>query len=102
MLTGVTALAPNNVWAVGFYAKDVNTDRPTKTPIEHCDGCSWKVVSSPNIGPHSVHQSNHLGVLPRSQPTTFGPFGDYYAADGSGSNLYASAALGRNQLEDCS
>ena len=73
MLTGVTALAPNNVWAVGFYAKDVNTDRPTKTLIEHWGGCSWKVVSSPNIGPHSVHQSNHLGVLPRSQPTTFGP-----------------------------
>ena len=62
VLTGVTAPAPNNVWAVGFYAKDVNTDRPTKTLIEHWDGCSWKVVSSPNIGPHSVHQSNHLGV----------------------------------------
>ena len=56
MLTGATALAPNNVWAVVFYAKDVNTDRPTKTLIEHWDGSSWQVVSSPNIGPHSVYQ----------------------------------------------
>ena len=63
VLTGVTALAPNNAWAVGFYAKEVNTDRPTKTLIEHWDGSSWKVVSSPNIGPHSVYQSNHLGGI---------------------------------------
>jgi hypothetical protein len=47
VLAGVTALAPSNVWAVGFYAKDVDTDRPTKTLIEHRDGSSWKVVSSP-------------------------------------------------------
>jgi hypothetical protein len=42
VLTGVTALALNNVWAVGFYAnaKDVNTDGPTKTLIEHWDGSS--------------------------------------------------------------
>ena len=48
VLTGVTALAPNNVWAVGFYAKDVNTDGPTKTLIEHWDGSSWKIVPSPS------------------------------------------------------
>ena len=84
MLTGVTALAPNNVWAVGFYAKDVNTDRPTKTLIEHWDGSSWKVVSSPNIGPHSVYQSNHLWGITTVSANDLWAFGDYYAADGSG------------------
>ena len=83
VLTGVTALAPNNVWAVGFYATDLNTDRPTKTLIEHWDGSSWKVVSSPNIGPHSVYQSNHLGGITTVSANDVWAFGDYYAADGS-------------------
>ena len=84
VLTGVTALAPNNAWAVGFYAKDVNTDRPTKTLIEHWDGSSWKVVSGPNIGPHSVYQSNHLWGITKVSANDVWAFGDYYAPDGSG------------------
>jgi hypothetical protein len=87
VLTGVTALAPNNVWAVGFYAKDVNTDRPTKTLIEHWDGSSWKVASSPSIGPHSVYQSNHLCGITTVSANDVWAFGDYYAADGSGQSL---------------
>jgi hypothetical protein len=51
VLTGVTALAPNNVLAVGFYAKDVNTDRPTKTLIEHWDGCRLSPVPTSDLTP---------------------------------------------------
>jgi hypothetical protein len=72
VLAGVTALAPSNVWAVGFYAKDVNTDRPTKTFIEHRDGSSWKVVSSPTSDFTPRANPTTSGVLPQSQPTKLG------------------------------
>lgn len=49
-LFGVTALAPNNAWAVGFYVKDFNQTRPELTLIEHWDGSSWQIVPSPNPG----------------------------------------------------
>src|SRR5450759_2033338 len=48
-LYGVTALAPNNVWAVGFYAS-VDT---FKSLVIHWNGSKWNVVSSPNPGPDS-------------------------------------------------
>ena len=45
-LKGVTALAPNNAWAVGDY---INTNTK-QTLIEHWDGTSWSAVASPNSG----------------------------------------------------
>jgi len=45
-LNGVIALASNNVFAVGFQA---GSNGATITLIEHWDGTSWKVVSSPNL-----------------------------------------------------
>jgi len=60
ILFGVTALAPNNVWAAGYFTEQPNSTRPTKTLIEHWDGTSWTIVPSPNVGPHSVYQSNEL------------------------------------------
>src|SRR5450759_2558898 len=48
-LYGVTALAPNNVWAVGFYAS-VDT---FKSLVIHWNGSKWNVVSSPNPGTDS-------------------------------------------------
>lgn len=46
-LSGVQALASNNVWASG-YAVDTQTniDQPL---IEHWNGSSWKIVSTPAI-----------------------------------------------------
>jgi hypothetical protein len=49
-LLAVTSLATNNVWAPG-----VQLGR--STVIEHWDGTSWKVVSSPNTGTASVLNS---------------------------------------------
>jgi hypothetical protein len=45
-LYGVTALSSRNVWAVGEYFVGVDT----RTLIEHWNGKTWKVVTSPNKG----------------------------------------------------
>ncbi|HTS35504.1 MAG TPA: hypothetical protein VMH04_07535 [Candidatus Solibacter sp.] len=42
-LFGVTAISTNNVWAVGDTL-------PTGAIVEHWDGNSWKLVTSPNTG----------------------------------------------------
>jgi hypothetical protein len=46
----VTAISPNDVWAVGYYL-DVNYIETSLT--EHWDGTEWTVVSSPNPGGHA-------------------------------------------------
>ena len=49
-LLAVTALANNNVWAAGAQLG-------RSTVIEHWDGTSWKIVSSPNTGTSSALNS---------------------------------------------
>jgi hypothetical protein len=84
ILFGVVALAPNNVWAAGYYTQQVNSTRPTKTLIEHWDGTSWKIVPSPNIGPHSVYQSNELWGITAVSANDVWAFGAVFDANGSG------------------
>jgi hypothetical protein len=48
VLYGVTAISTNDVWAVGDYYNTNNSS--FQTLIEHWDGSSWSVVSSPNPG----------------------------------------------------
>jgi hypothetical protein len=49
-LTGVAALAPNNVWAVG-YRLDTSGDIPVaKTLVMRWTGTGWSVVQSPSAG----------------------------------------------------
>jgi hypothetical protein len=50
VLYGVTAISANNVWAVGYYQTANSNFTPTDALIEHWDGTSWTVVSSPNPG----------------------------------------------------
>jgi hypothetical protein len=71
LFTGVSALAPNNVWAVGFYVKDVNTDQDPhralgRLQLEGCFESQHRTSLRVPIEPTS-------GVLTRCQPTTFGP-----------------------------
>ena len=87
-LSGVVALAPDNVWAVGYSTATPKPppghyDVPTETLIEHYDGTSWSVVSSPNVGPHSQYQSNRLRGITAVSPTDIWAFGSYFAASGS-------------------
>jgi hypothetical protein len=87
-LNAVLALAPNDVWAVGFSTPDAPPQQSaTLTLIEHFDGTSWTVVPSPNVGPHSVNQSNRLLGLTANSPTDIWAFGSFFAADGSGHQM---------------
>ena len=44
-LRGVTAIAPDDVWAVGYT---VSYDDPYKTLTMHWNGIGWSIVDSPN------------------------------------------------------
>ena len=44
-LYGVVAFGPNNVWAVGYWG---NAASGFSTLVEHWNGSTWSVVSSPN------------------------------------------------------
>jgi hypothetical protein len=83
VLDGVAALAPNNVWAVGYYTAQFNSTRPALTLIEHWDGTSWKIVSSPNVGPNSQYQSNQLYGITAISANDIWAYGSYFASDGS-------------------
>ncbi len=45
-LYGVVAVSANNVWAVGDYSTSTGADQ---TLIEHWNGTSWSIVTSPNV-----------------------------------------------------
>ena len=47
-LSGVTAVAPDDVWAVGTWFTKAFDDR---TLTLHWDGTAWHRVQSPNAGP---------------------------------------------------
>jgi hypothetical protein len=84
-LNGVAALAPDDVWAVGFSTPLAPPkEAATLTLIEHWDGASWTVVPSPNVGPQSVFQSNRLEGITALSPNDIWAFGSYTMADGSG------------------
>lgn len=53
LLTGVTALSPSDVWAVGYFS---NNNNPNQTLIEHWDGTSWSIISSPNTNTYDFLQ----------------------------------------------
>lgn len=87
-LNGVLALAPNDVWAVGFSTPvPPPAEAATLTLIEHFDGTSWSIIPSPNVGPNSIYQSNRLFGLTANSSTDIWAFGSYFAADGSGQQL---------------
>lgn len=87
-LNGVLALAPNDVWAVGFSTPVAPLqEAATLTLIEHFDGTKWIVVPSPNVGPNSIYQSNRLFGLAANSSTDIWAFGSYFAASGSGHQM---------------
>ena len=49
-LSSVAAVSANNIWTVGDYIHFVNGGDVYQTLIEHWNGTSWSVVSSPNAG----------------------------------------------------
>ena len=55
-LYGVTALASNNVWAVG-YANENSKGQNGEALIEHWDGAQWRLVDSPIAGAATILSS---------------------------------------------
>src|SRR5439155_23809415 len=47
-LSGVSALSPEDVWAVGRMISP--NGQKTRTLVEHWSGTAWSVVASPNPG----------------------------------------------------
>ncbi|MFD8543328.1 hypothetical protein [Streptomyces sp. NPDC059649] len=57
-LSGITAVAPNDIWAVGAaYAPDENTKQSAL--LLHFDGKNWRRITAP--GPRTTH--NWLGAV---------------------------------------
>lgn len=48
-LRGVAAIAPDDVWAVG-YLSGAQTQEPIDTLVLHWDGAAWTRVPTPNVG----------------------------------------------------
>ncbi len=74
-LSGVIAINANNIWAVGSYYNAANFQQ---TLVEHWDGISWNVVSSPNIA--SVF--NGLATISAISATDIWAVGNYSATKG--------------------
>jgi hypothetical protein len=62
-LNGVVALAPDNVWAAGWYSQNPNDTRPQLTLIEHWNGTEWQIVPSPNFGQPGKYSSRFRGIF---------------------------------------
>ncbi len=87
-LNGVLALAPDNVWAVGYSTPEPPPQSTaTLTLIEHYNGTSWSVIPSPNVGPANSYQSNRLFGITANSPTDIYAFGSYFASNGSGHQM---------------
>src|SRR5438552_8870670 len=52
VLNGVTCVSASDCWAVGYYSSSAD-----QTLVEHWDGMSWAIISSPNI---SASTNNYL------------------------------------------
>ena len=59
-LNGVTCASVSDCWAVGQSSVDVGAGNPYQTLIEHWDGSSWTIVSSPNT---DTTQNNALNAV---------------------------------------
>src|SRR5207247_10460282 len=53
-LTAVTAISPDDAWAVGFFG----SPQPTQPLVEHWDGTAWTLVNVP----HPINRTLMYGV----------------------------------------
>jgi hypothetical protein len=58
----VTALSPTNAWAVGTISVFAGDRQHTKPAIEHWDGTSWSIVTSPNPNPVATKDTALDGI----------------------------------------
>ncbi|MFL6076206.1 MAG: hypothetical protein ACJ73S_22675 [Mycobacteriales bacterium] len=80
VLTGISAVSPTDIWAVGSVALLAGTDVRGVTLTEHYDGRSWSVVPSPNATVRNV-----LNGVVATGPNDVWAVGD--TIDTTGTNL---------------
>jgi hypothetical protein len=68
-LLGISAVGPNNIWAVGTAI----VNHVHRTLTEHWDGSGWSVVPSPNVGT----SDNRLFAVAAISSTDVWAVGDY-------------------------
>jgi hypothetical protein len=78
-LNGVSAIATDDVWAVGYWQPEKKVDAAFHTLTEHWDGTSWTVVDSPTV-PSSG--SNTLTAVSAISDHNVWAVGYYFAANG--------------------
>lgn len=72
VLNGITSFAPNNTWAVGYSLGYGNSYE--QTLIEHWNGSSWSVVSSPNEGQYNNDLESVARIPGTTQVWAVGPY----------------------------
>jgi hypothetical protein len=84
-LLAVSADSANDVWAVGTYEDLDSSDNPiAQTLVEHYDGTSWSVVSSPNqLNVNSAVTSNELLAVSADSANDVWAVGTYEDLDSS-------------------
>lgn len=77
-ITGLSALSPNDIWAVGSFSALHGTVLDTFTLTEHFDGRAWTIVRSPNVVPeHPLNGSRQvLNAVAAVSPTDVWAVGD--------------------------
>jgi hypothetical protein len=88
-LLGVAAASASDVWAVGYYDTTANglNDQPL---IEHYDGHTWSIVTSPN-SPIEDNYLTGVAVVPATVPAHLWAVG--YYGHGSTSSPYQTFVL---------
>ncbi len=75
-LEGVSALAPDDVWAVGYTYGNNGESQSNSTLVQHWDGSVWTIVPSPNPNPtesylYAVSAVQSSGSSPQSSVTVW-------------------------------
>src|SRR5207302_643797 len=78
MLNGVTAVAPNDVWAVGTY---YNGGSALLTLAAHADAGAWTAVSSENPGGTDYYAANVFDAVAAISPTDVRAVGYWHLDD---------------------
>ncbi len=77
-LESVATLSASNVWAVGYRGRDIGA----RTLVEHWDGTTWSVVSSPN----AIEDPNYLLSISAISNNDIWAAGFYYPSSPPNAN----------------
>src|SRR5207248_2984852 len=73
-LQGVTAIAPNNIWAVGTF----RISNSNQTLIMHYNGTNWSIAGSPSVGGY-MNQLTGVDAIAANDIWAVGYYRNFYA-----------------------